>query len=425
MSHKRRTLLLAVIVAIIATGCANNEPNASPTIASATPSSPPTEAASTEPPASSPPQSEAPTDPKQLYYERSIVTKGEPARIAAAMKRAKAGQPVTVGVIGGSITAGSLSSDANNKSWAALIRNWWIDHFPESRITFVNAGIGATGSLYGVHRVDQDLLAANPDFVVIEFSVNDMGIATSTETYEGLVRKVLKSANKPGVVYLNMMNGSGNSWQSHFTPVNDKYGIPTISYREAVWPKIQAGELRWSDIAADDVHPNDTGHAMAADLIVHYLDGVQASLDTIGDPDLTLPAPLTDNGYENATVDNNKNLTPASVGDWEAYSDPGLWGDGWKATDKGKPLVLDVTAGYVTVNFARFNFVGKGAQAYVMIDGTTRIDLNADFSGGWGNYIESRTLLKEKEIKPHRLEFYYDDEPYSEFRISSLLIANY
>jgi hypothetical protein len=51
-------------------------------------------------------ESEPTVDPETLYYERSVVTEGNSARIARAMKKAKSGQPLTIGVIGGSITVG-------------------------------------------------------------------------------------------------------------------------------------------------------------------------------------------------------------------------------------------------------------------------------------------------------------------------------
>lgn len=79
------------------------------------------------------------------------------------MNKAKAGEPITVATIGGSITYGSSSSDRTTKSYSALFRDWWIATFPNSTITHVNAGIGATTSHLGIHRLDDHVLAKNPD----------------------------------------------------------------------------------------------------------------------------------------------------------------------------------------------------------------------------------------------------------------------
>jgi hypothetical protein len=51
----------------------------------------------------------------------------------------------------------------------------------------VNAGIGATDSDYGSLRAQRDVLSKNPDLVIIEFAVNDIGGDTTLDdTYEGL-----------------------------------------------------------------------------------------------------------------------------------------------------------------------------------------------------------------------------------------------
>jgi hypothetical protein len=164
---------------------------------------------------------------------------------------------------------------------------------------------------------------------------------------------------------------------------------------------------------------------MAADLIIHYLESIYTQLATIGDPNDELPAPITENGYEQATVEDNVSLSPVSIGKWEAYSTTGLWGNGWVATNKGKPIVFEIMAGHLTINFIRTNQEGKGAKAYVMIDGKKRVDLDADFPGGWGEYMESKTLVSSQELSKHRLELYYDDDSNKEFRIISLMVATH
>ncbi|MBT3291808.1 MAG: SGNH/GDSL hydrolase family protein, partial [Victivallales bacterium] len=103
---------------------------------------------------------------------RSLVDAGSPIRIQHAMARARRGEPVTVGVIGGSITQGARASRAELR-WGEQVGAWWRERFPKSKVSFVNAGIGATGSNLGAHRIQAHLLAAKPDFVVAEYAVND------------------------------------------------------------------------------------------------------------------------------------------------------------------------------------------------------------------------------------------------------------
>ena len=63
------------------------------------------------------------------------------------------------------------------------------DQFPKATVKFVNAGIGATGSNYGALRAERDLLSHQPDFVVVEYAVNDGNAAAFAATLEGLLRR--------------------------------------------------------------------------------------------------------------------------------------------------------------------------------------------------------------------------------------------
>ena len=56
-------------------------------------------------------------------YNRAIMNEGNLTRLAAAMKKAQNGEKVTVGVIGGSITQGSLASNSEN-CYASKFFGW-------------------------------------------------------------------------------------------------------------------------------------------------------------------------------------------------------------------------------------------------------------------------------------------------------------
>ncbi|MBT7166990.1 MAG: SGNH/GDSL hydrolase family protein, partial [Victivallales bacterium] len=82
------------------------------------------------------------------WDRRSLLSQGNVARIQHAMAKARRGEPVTIAVIGGSITQGARASKPQNR-YGNLVAQWWRQNFPKSRIQFVNAGIGGTGSNYG------------------------------------------------------------------------------------------------------------------------------------------------------------------------------------------------------------------------------------------------------------------------------------
>lgn len=96
----------------------------------------------------------------------ALVATGDTARIQRVLARARRGEPMTMAVIGGSITAGAMASAPTN-SYGNRVADWWRQAFPKAEIKFVNAGIGATGSDYGAFRARRDLLSHRPDFVIV------------------------------------------------------------------------------------------------------------------------------------------------------------------------------------------------------------------------------------------------------------------
>ena len=96
---------------------------------------------------------------------------------------------------------------------------WWRETFPRATVKFVNAGIGATGSDYGALRARRDLLKERPDFVIVEYAVNDPNEQRCAETLEGLVRQILQSPKQPAVVLLFTMHNNGSNAQEWHSQV--------------------------------------------------------------------------------------------------------------------------------------------------------------------------------------------------------------
>ena len=191
-------------------------------------------------------------------YNRAIMSEGNTVRLAAAMKKAQNGEKITVGVIGGSITQGSLASTPAN-CYASKFNDWWQNKFP-GNVDFVNAGIGGTNSYLGVHRVDEQLLSYSPDVVIVEFSVNDTDRVMNKYSYDSLVRKILSCDSNPAVILLFTTMEDGTSLQDVHKEIGTAYDLPMISYHDAVYPEVAAGTLNWKDISPDNIHPNDAGH---------------------------------------------------------------------------------------------------------------------------------------------------------------------
>ena len=337
-------------------------------------------------------------------YGRAILNEGNLTRLAAAMKKAENGEKVTVGVIGGSITQGSSATNQNN-CYASLFKKWWEEKFPSAEISFVNAGIGGTNSYLGVHRVDEQLLVHNPDVVIVEFSVNDTDKTMNKYSYDSLVRKILSHETNPAVMLLFTTQENGTSLQDTHKEIGMAYNLPMISYREVVYQEVAAGTLDWKSISPDNIHPNDAGHGIIGQLVDRYLNEVYDKLDTITEE----PTVFTADGYTNDYFKNAKMLgaddITATASEGFEVIESGFYHqfpNNWK-TEAGGTMTFDVEC----QNFGVFFLCttdGKSGDYEVYVDGERKGKLEADFTGGWGTYGNTRQIILSKETEKHTIE---------------------
>lgn len=353
-----------------------------------------------------------PTEPVDLaagltdaMYERAVLNEGNKSRLAAAMKKAESGEPVTVGVIGGSITQGSLASNPN-LCYAELFHKYWTDKFPQSEVTFINAGIGGTNSYLGVHRVDDQLLCYSPDVVIVEFSVNDTDKVINKYSYDSLVRKILKCESSPAVMLLFTTQDNGTSLQDIHKEIGAAYDLPMLSYREVVYPEVAAGTLVWKAISPDNIHPNDEGHKLIGQLLSRYLDSVYDDLDNIDTTNTEFTAePYTADYFANgrmwgASELNVSEMTGFVQGGNNVY--PQLFPDNFITEEEGY-LKFDIESQCIGFFYLK-QTDGKGGKYDVYVDGERKGVIDADFSGGWGNYGETQQILLGREKTAHTVE---------------------
>jgi hypothetical protein len=252
--------------------------------------------------------------------QRSLVSAGDPARIQAVLAKARRGEPICVAAIGGSITAGGEHTKDPARRYVQQLGKWFENTFPGLNVRIVNAGIGATNSGYGALRVQRDVIAQQPDLVVVEYAVNDCtGIAKLDDSYEGVLRQLLVGSPNRAVIELFFMHKDNKSAQPEQEVLGRHYGLPMISFRDAVWPELQAGTLKWETIYDDVVHPNNAGHDIASELLRSYLTASLAKLPK-NDRDLPavapVPAPLISDTFERCTMFRAADLKPVSSDGW-------------------------------------------------------------------------------------------------------------
>jgi lysophospholipase L1-like esterase len=365
----------------------------------------------------------------QKYAARGTVNAGNRQKIRDCMKKALAGKPVKIGFLGGSVTQGSLASSPET-CYAYLVYSWWKNKFPMSKVSYLNAGIGATTSQFGAARVKEDLLAEKPDFAVIDFSVNDEPTEFFEETYEGLIRTVEESECRPAVLLLfNVRYDNGISAEKYHLRIGKAYHLPCVSMKSSLYQNAVSGQIRIPDISPDGLHPNDFGHRLIADTLIACLEGIYQDLETEEILNPALPEPITPNRYQNSTLLQNGSSEPVcsgftkdprpkqSISDWFKH--------GWTAFREGASILFKVDGTEIAVQF-RKSVKHPAPIAEAIIDGDEKhaVRLDANFNETWGGCLFIATVAQNLPKGKHRLKIRLvksAQNPVTEFYLASVI----
>ncbi len=344
----------------------------------------------------------------EVNADRGFVNRGNLYRMKELMRRARQGSRITLAFLGGSITQGSVSSQYTN-CYAYLVYDWFVKRFPRTAFTYVNAGVGGTTSQFGVSRVEEDVLAFKPDFVIIEFSVNDDNTDFYRETYEGLVRKVYGNVFEPAVLLVhNVFYDSGISAEEKHREIGAHYRLPSVSMKPTVYAQTVSGDIPRTEITPDGLHPNSEGHALVAEVITDCLDSIYRQMDEEEEP-FPMPAPLTVNAYEGAGRLQNENCDPVCEG-FLADDTPkkyvnDMFRGGWTASKEGAKISFRVEGTEIAVQY-RKSVKQPAPVAVAVVDGDEAhgITLDANFEETWGDCLFIETLAHHIPMGVHKVE---------------------
>ncbi len=321
--------------------------------------------------------------------ERSLVSLGNTYRFDNKIAKAADGETVTVAYLGGSITEGIGAPDKEN-CYAKLSFDALSEVYG-GNFEYVNAGVSGTPSILGNLRVQKDVLDYSPDIVFLEFAVNDGMEQIYKESYESLIRTILKQDNEPAVILLFTVTKTGHTCQPHMSELGEYYQLPMISVPDAIQPEIEAGRMTWEDYSADDAHPNTEGHKLVAEFISNYF--FHVLIRDIADPLYQMPVlPKFGAPYESAFLaeadydSSNENLQISETGSFSlearriADFDKGAWVYSGEGTE---PLKMHVRGNSLFFVCKRNNSSSMG-KFDVYIDGEKITTIDTNQPDGWG-----------------------------------------
>ncbi len=245
------------------------------------------------------------------------------------LQKAANGEELTVLFLGGSITAGAATYPREGigmdgkpyrdgfqpglHCWRERTFRWLqetVERYP-GQLRQINAGIGGTGSLFGAIRLNEDVLKYKPDFLFLEFAVNDNGVAALTEANprheRSLCSTLLNILNRvtaqnpeiavfmPIATYRLETDPQYSAWVDNLeasarltTAFCQMFEIPFVSIYDAYYRSGRTGAVYLGDSSpCNSVHPSSYGHEVFAQAVCDTLQTIFQQGSFAFDPSVT------------------------------------------------------------------------------------------------------------------------------------------
>jgi lysophospholipase L1-like esterase len=343
--------------------------------------------------------------------DSSLVNKGDISRILKLFAKIEKGDNITVAFLGGSITQG-CNSTVPEKCYVELTYKWFENKFNNVNVKHINAGVGATGSLIGVHRAEMQVIKQSPDIVFVDAAVNDDEDYSCKVAYESLIRRLLSSENRPAVVEVFMTMDTGLNVQEQQVEIGNRYNVPMISFRDALKCEVEKNKMKFSDVLTDEVHPNDDGHYIISQLLAHFINNIynndykKGEEIKILDDILDIPCVFEDR-YINGKILNGSSIKPEEILGFNNY-DEGfqVFKNGWKhdgkIADHGR-LSFEISAKNIILLYKKSISENSG-KISVKVNDKEKVLIDTCFKDGWGDYSATEILELSDEVKKYKIE---------------------
>jgi lysophospholipase L1-like esterase len=204
---------------------------------------------------------------------------------------------VTIVAFGDSITAAKRQS--LEARWTEIVRKELERHFPHCTIQLVNAGVGGNTSREGLRRIEKDVLAHRPDFVLVEFGNDATPVPERHVTFEEFtanlnrINQAVLERSKARMILLTFppmidrwhakyndpfyqQNGGQDAYQERYRELTRQFalehGLPLVDVARALREAISREDPK-EYILPDGVHLTDRANALVGQLVLQTLRG--------------------------------------------------------------------------------------------------------------------------------------------------------
>ncbi len=190
------------------------------------------------------------------------------------IQKLKEGKDVTIVALGDSLTYGWMVG----KGYLDFLDEMLRSKFPDSRFKLINKGIPGDTADGGLYRLREDVIAYNPDCVLIQFALNDSAVGISPDVYSSNVQKIIEqimSDTQAEIVLVTSIclgntleNESANRFYRELDDRARENGLPIARVHEYWKRKIQEGTEFRKLVQFDLVHPTVAGYRLMAEAVM-------------------------------------------------------------------------------------------------------------------------------------------------------------
>lgn len=215
----------------------------------------------------------------QLELLKSRLHMGTGARVQRVLQKAMSGAPVTMSILGGSISAcvGAGDDPISTTCYPSKFFNWWNSVFPHPANELTNGATRKTDSAYYAYCNSHHMPDAT-DLVILEFDAADPNDPEWVQHFELLVRSILVRPEMPAIIILGHFSPQVQAQNGFAGPellhnvVAQFYDVPHISVKGVIYDAyLQKPDLARSAFYNDPQHANSDGHDLIADVLISYM----------------------------------------------------------------------------------------------------------------------------------------------------------
>ncbi|KAF8665047.1 hypothetical protein AX16_000659 [Volvariella volvacea WC 439] len=224
-----------------------------------------------------------PGDEISAKYDQTVLSKsrvhlGSGARIQRFLNRALSGHPVTISILGSSVSAchGAGDDPISPRCYPSKFFQWWNSIFPHPATELTNGAMRRTNSGYFAFCSAHHLPDVT-DLVIIELDTEDTPDPAMMENFETLIRSILIRPDQPAIILLGHFSpqihtsyGFAGPDQAH-NAVAQFYDIPHISIKSALYNDYIRDPDSIKKFYVDPILSSDAGHDLLTDILVAYL----------------------------------------------------------------------------------------------------------------------------------------------------------